>query len=348
MTVIFRVDPQFPDAEIISVAAKCLREGGLVAFPTETVYGLGANAFDEKAVAQIFVAKKRPSTDPIIVHIASFEQFADVVIETSNLADKLAREFWPGALTLIQRRGKRIPANVSAGLDTVAVRFPSHPVARALIKAAGVPIAAPSANLFARPSATTAQHVMEDLAGRFDIVLDAGPTQIGLESSVLDLLSEPPVLLRPGGVSIDALRRIAPDIQIAERYLRVESAEAQNSPGQLSRHYSPKGSLYLVRGIGGAGVEHIRKVAQDFIDQGKNVGVLIADEDVEQLASLHAQILQVGSRSNLDQIGANLFIRLREIDNLGVDPILIGEFELDGIGLAIRDRLIRACEGRMI
>ncbi len=348
MTEILRVDPKHPEAEAVGHAALCICDGGLVAFPTETVYGLGANAFDAKAVDRIFVAKQRPATDPIIVHIASFEQMADVVSEPSDLAKTVAREFWPGPLTIIQRRGKRIPANVSAGLATVAVRFPRHPVALALIRAAGVPIAAPSANLFARPSATTAQHVLEDLGGRFEIVLDGGPTEIGLESSVVDLISDPPLLLRPGGIPFDALKAVIPNLKVVERYHNVQSAEAQTAPGQLLRHYSPRGEMYLVMGKGEAGIGCLRRAAAGFQQLGRRVGILVADEDASRLEDLDATIVRLGSRSDLDQIGANLFIRLRELDNLGVNPILIGEFELNGIGLAIRDRIVRASEGRII
>ncbi len=197
-TRLLAVDPALPDAAIMRQAADVLRAGGLVAFPTETVYGLGANATDAEAVSRIFSAKQRPASDPLIVHIASPEQLDQVTRFIPDLARTLAARFWPGALTLVLQRGAAVPSNVSAGRTTVAVRMPNHPIARALIQTADLPVAAPSANTFSRPSATSAQHVLDDLNGRVDIILDGGTTPIGVESTVLDLTVDPPVILRPG------------------------------------------------------------------------------------------------------------------------------------------------------
>ncbi|HWQ14189.1 MAG TPA: L-threonylcarbamoyladenylate synthase, partial [Roseiflexaceae bacterium] len=207
-TRIHSVDPLHPDPSVIDEAAGVIRAGGLVAFPTETVYGLGANALDAAAVGRVFAAKGRPASDPLIVHLRAADQLAQVAVDIPPEAVELARRLWPGPLTLVLRRHLRVPPEVTAGRDTVAVRVPAHPVALALIAAAGVPVVAPSANLFSRPSPTTAQHVLEDLRGRVDLVLDAGPAAIGIESTVVDLTSDPPALLRPGGVPAEELRAL--------------------------------------------------------------------------------------------------------------------------------------------
>src|SRR3954453_15196011 len=238
-TLIIRVGPLAPEEAAIRQASEILLRGGLVAFPTETVYGLGANALDAAAVQRIFVAKGRPASDPLIVHIVALDQLDGVAAGGPALAYSLAQAFWPGPLTLVLKRRPAIPATVSAGRDTVAVRIPDHAVPLALVRAAGVPIAAPSANLFTRPSPTTAAHVLEDLDRRIDMLLDGGPTPIGLESSVLDLTSAQPTLLRPGGVSIEALRQHIPEVIFVPRYVEPDPATpAPMSPGMLLKHYS--------------------------------------------------------------------------------------------------------------
>ncbi len=319
-----------------------------MAFPTETVYGLGANAFNQQAVERIFQAKERPASDPIIVHICDLNQFMEVAIDVTSPALALANEFWPGPLTIIQKRNPRVPAVVSAGLGTIAVRLPRHPVALALIRAAGVPVAAPSANRFARPSSTQAGHVLSDLEERVDMILDGGPAPIGLESSVVDVLSEPPLLLRPGGISLEDLRRIVPAIILKSQYKDVKDAEAQRSPGQLSRHYSPRTPLILVKGSADQIVGKLNAIAVYLVEHKKKVGILCADEDKGSLEGSATACLSLGSKNDLDTIGINLFSCLRQIDQAGVDFILIGEVEESGIGLAIRDRLFRASEGREI
>jgi len=224
-TKIVQVDPHQPNPETIAQAAQILRAGGLVAFPTETVYGLGANALSAEAVSRIFAAKERPASDPLIAHIADMDQVDQIAINIPLLTDQLAAIFWPGPLTLVlTRHPDVVPANVSAGRDTVAVRMPAHPVAKKLIIAADMPIAAPSANLFSRPSPTTAQHVLADLRGRVDLILDGGATPVGVESTVLDLTQNPPVVLRPGGVSVEALREFIPDVRHTPHYLKESDA----------------------------------------------------------------------------------------------------------------------------
>lgn len=343
-TRLLTVDPLHPGADAVTAAADVLRAGGLVAFPTETVYGLGANALDSAAVERIFAAKDRPSTDPLIVHIAERADLASVAVDLPPIADELVQRHFPGALTLILKRHPRIAANVSSGMDTVAVRMPSHPVARALIAAAGVPVAAPSANRFSRPSATTAQHVLEDLDGRVDLILDGGAAHIGVESTILDLTVVPPVVLRPGGVSLEALQQIVPAVLVRSPFLDTDSAVS--APGQMLKHYSPRAELRLYIGSPQDMIERIVEDAQVLMNAGKQVGVLAADED--RITIPNAAVMKLGSASDLDQIAVSLFSRLRDLDTRNVDIILARDFGENGLGLAIRDRLTRAAEGHVI
>jgi L-threonylcarbamoyladenylate synthase len=241
MTAVLGTDP-----DSIQRAASCLREGGLVAFPTETVYGLGAHALDVTAVRRLFAAKGRPATDPLIVHVSSLEQASTLTTAITADARTLAKQFWPGPLTMILTRHETVPREVTAGLGTVAIRVPAHPVARALLDATGVPVAAPSANLFSRPSPTTAAHVLHDLDGRIDIIIDGGPATVGVESTVIDLTSIPPRILRPGGVPVERLRALLPLLETDP--LPHAADEAARSPGLLSQHYSPRTPMTLYSG----------------------------------------------------------------------------------------------------
>lgn len=351
-TQIIHVDPHHPDPAAIAVAAQALAHGQLVAFPTETVYGLGANALDAAAVARIFAAKQRPTTDPLIVHLASADQLGRVALDIPPVASRLAARFWPGPLTLVLRRGCDVPPNVSAGRNTVAVRVPAHPVAHALLAACGLPVAAPSANLFSRPSPTTAQHVLDDLAGRVDIVLDGGTTTIGLESTVIDLTQTPPVLLRPGGASVEALRALLADLRVPDAPLITATAEAAAAPGSLLRHYAPRAPLFLLRGDAHAAQHFIRAAVIALHARGVRVGILVPDEEFAGYTDLHVELVGLGPTHDLAAIGRYLFARLREVDSLGVDVILVrgvadGD-DSDGLGPAIRDRLFRAAEGRVL
>jgi L-threonylcarbamoyladenylate synthase len=348
-TTVIRVDPTHPDPVPIRQAAAILLRGGLVAFPTETVYGLGANALDATAVQRIFVAKGRPVSDPLIVHIGAPEQLDDVAAEVPPLARTLARAFWPGPLTLVLKRRPAIPANVSAGRDSVAVRMPDHAVPLALARAAGVPIAAPSANLFTRPSPTSAAHVLEDLDGRIDLLLDGGATPIGLESTVLDLSGAQPELLRPGGVPIEALRRHIPALSYTPRYLEPDAAEpAPASPGMQLKHYSPRAELLLFTGPPERALVRMRQLALETIASGNIVGVMAPNEEISAFADLAVVITPLGPRDNIDQIGRRIFASMRELDRRGVARILVRGVERVGLGLAIWDRLVRAAEGRVI
>ena len=345
-TDILLVDPAAIDGETLQRAGDCLRAGGLVAFPTETVYGLGANALDENAVARIFVAKDRPSNDPIIVHIADYDHLREIVREVPQIAEKLAAQLWPGPLTMIFRKSARVPANVSAGLDTVAVRMPSHPVALALIRAAGVPVAAPSANTFSRPSPTTAAHVLNDLSGRVDIVLDGGPATIGLESTVLDVIVNPPVILRPGGVSLEDLRALVPDVAVKARFVEMTAEESSSSPGMLTRHYAPSAEMILFTGEVRRVHEAMLHMGQKLSQEGKRVGVLVTDSEAAIFSKAGFEVYSLGDE--LAQISSRLFTGLRDLETRKVDVILSRDISREGLGLAVWDRLFRAAEGRVI
>lgn len=347
MTSTLYVSSSAPEPQRIAQAAQLIRNGGLVAFPTETVYGLGANALDSHALDRIFIAKGRPATDPLIVHIAHRDQLNDLALNIPLLAIELGKRLWPGPLTLVLKRNPRVPANLSAGRDTVAVRQPAHPVAAALIESAGVPIAAPSANLFSHPSPTTAAHVLHDLDGRLDLILDGGPTPIGVESTVLDLTTPIPTLLRPGGISVETLRDLIPDLITTQRSLSI--TEAASSPGQLLKHYSPNAPLLLFTGPRDSVLAHILQTTPQLLADHKRVGLLFPSDDLLQFSNLQSPILfPFPLGSNLPTIAHNLFTGLRELDSLGLNVILARDLGREGLALAIWDRLFRAAEGKII
>ncbi|MBM3820392.1 MAG: threonylcarbamoyl-AMP synthase [Acidimicrobiia bacterium] len=346
-TEIVRVDRDHPDADAIARAAACLRRGGLVAFPTETVYGLGVHALDRAAVLRLFEAKQRPANDPLIVHVASIDAIVGLVAEVPGAAHQLAATFWPGPLTLVMRRAPTVPDEVTAGLDTVAVRVPSHPVARALLEAARLPIAAPSANLFSRPSPTRAEHVLEDLDGRIDMIVDGGPTDVGVESTVVDVTVDPPVILRPGMLGIDTLRDVIPDLAQPPSPLRGVGGPGASgqprSPGLLAKHYAPTAPLTLFRGDATAVTRALRHAAQRALAQRRRVGVLATSGDVGMLRDLPVSLADLGPDDNMARIAARLYAALRELDAQRVDVILARDpTGGDDLARAIRDRLQRA------
>jgi L-threonylcarbamoyladenylate synthase len=347
MTEVLRVDPLMPDPLVIARAAARLRDGGLVAFPTETVYGLGVHALDREAVVRLFAAKGRPANDPLIVHVTTIDDLARLVALVPLDVYTLAARFWPGPLTVVLPRSLAVPDEVTAGLDTVAVRMPSHPVARALIDAAGIPIAAPSANLFSRPSPTDAAHVLADLHGRIDMVIDAGPTQVGVESTVLDLSQDPPVVLRPGAVSLDMLRAVLPGVTM--RTSTAPDAGALPSPGLLAKHYSPRTPMTLYEGDAATALATMTREARTLVSDGKSVAILVFAADVDRLARLPVQLVPLGSESDPGEVAARLYAAIRECDELGVDGILCRNLTTDhALGAAIRDRLRRASAGRIV
>lgn len=344
-TLIAQIDRDQPEAETMALAGEVLREGGLVAFPTETVYGLGANAFSEPAVARIFMAKERPANDPIIVHIADLDQLPEVAIDIPDLAHELAMAFWPGALTLVLKKHRRIPGNVTAQNDTVAVRMPSHPIAHLLIEEAGVPVAAPSANRFSRPSPTSALHVLADLQGRIDIVLDAGSSDIGVESTIIDLTAATPTILRPGGVALETLREYMPNLIYTPRF--IAETERAPSPGTMVKHYAPNAELLVFQGQNDEKVHDLmRRTTQQYVEQGKEVGIMTPDGEALDYEGLPVQIMLLGQ--NQTSMAAQLFAGLRALDAAHVDVILMRAPEQSGIGLAVWDRLLRAAQGRII
>ncbi|MAU13199.1 MAG: threonylcarbamoyl-AMP synthase [Anaerolineaceae bacterium] len=343
-TFIAQIDTDSGSPETIALAGDIIRQGGLVAFPTETVYGLGANAFDEAAINRIFEAKQRPANDPIIVHIAIPENIFAVARDVPDVAATLAQIFWPGPLTLILKKNDAIPGNVTANRDTVAVRIPNHPVALSLLRTAGVPIGAPSANRFSRPSPTRAEHVLNDLAGSVDVVLDSGNTPIGVESTIIDLTSPRPRLLRPGGTSLEALREHLPDIDYQPQY--IADNQSAPAPGSLLKHYAPQAAVTLYEGERRATIARMHEVASEQIAKGQKVGLLLSDADIGHFEDLHVEIATLGDSESTS--AARLYQALRELDTTGADVILARAPRSTGLGLAIRDRLIRAAEGRLV
>ncbi len=333
------LSPHTPDLDLIRQAAQIILRRGLVAFPTETVYGLGANALDEEAVAKIFHAKGRPSNDPLIVHLASVNDVSLIASEISPIVKKLADAFWPGPLTLVLPKQPHVPASVTAGLNTVAVRVPAHSVALALIHESGVPIAAPSANRFGHTSPTTAAHVMDDLYDRIDMILDGGLTSVGVESTVLDVTCTPPMILRPGGASREAIENLIGHVEL--RNNRPNSAdEAQVSPGLLGKHYMPNAQLILCKGERSSALEKLLGLAKQAQAQRGSVGLLLANEDMASFESCIEYPL--GSLEDLESIARNLYAGMRALDDKKVNVILTRDFGEQGLGLAIHDRLLRA------
>jgi L-threonylcarbamoyladenylate synthase len=348
VTEVLVVDASDPDRAAIAHAAAILRRGGLVAFPTETVYGLGAHALDRHAIRRIFEAKGRPSSDPLIVHIHGIADLQALAVDIPIEAHALASLFWPGPLTMVLKKSPVVPDEVTAGLDTVAIRIPAHPIAQALLAATAIPVAAPSANLFSRPSPTRASHVLHDLDGRIDLVLDGGPTAVGVESTVLDLTTAP-VVLRPGAVTLEMIRTVLPGAQLRQRHEAADSA-AMKSPGLLSRHYAPRAPLTLYEGSSRAVAERIDADAHAAVARGLRVGIIAANDDRFPAEASRALFIErLGSEADLNVIAANLYDALRRLDDLSVDLILARTFSSSsGLSVAIQDRLRRAAAGRIV
>ena len=345
-TEIVKIDEEQIDQEAIARAGEILKRGGLVAFPTETVYGLGGDALNENSSRLIYAAKGRPSDNPLIVHITNMEALKKIVTEIPPAARKLAERYWPGPLTMIFHKSSAVPLATTGGLDTVAVRMPSHKTARAMIDAAGGYIAAPSANRSGRPSLTVARYVIEDLDGLVDMIIDGGEVNIGLESTIIDLTGEVPTILRPGYVTQDMLTETLGLVDVDRTILDANSRQAPKAPGMKYRHYAPKGNLSIVEGEPERVVSYINERISALQKEGRKTGVIATDETV---ARYHGDdIKSVGSRRDEEVIARHLFRILREFDDDNVEVMFTESFETAGIGQAIMNRLLKAAGHQVI
>ena len=332
--------------EILRRAGSVIQNGGLVAFPTETVYGLGGDALNQESARRIYAAKGRPSDNPLIVHICRLEDLNEIVDEVSEEAIRVAEAFWPGPLTMILRRSNRVPRETTGGLDTVAVRFPSHPVARQLIAYSGGFVAAPSANLSGRPSPTQARYVVEDMDGRIDMILDGGTVGIGLESTIIDLTVMPPQILRPGYVTHEMLEKVLTKVDIDVTILQGNSVQAPRAPGMKYRHYAPKGELVIVEGPLMQAAAYMNRMASENSARGERTGIIGTEESI---GLYHADVVKsLGAREDQDTIAKNLYSVLRQMDEEKVAKIYSESFTDRDIGQAIMNRLLKAAGHRVV
>lgn len=345
-TKVFVARDNYINDEELKEASAVIRSGGLVAFPTETVYGLGGDATNPEASRKIYAAKGRPSDNPLIVHIADFSQLRNIVAEVPQEAEKLAEVFWPGPLTMILRKNDVIPYETTGGLDTVAIRMPSHPVARAFLQDSGCMIAAPSANTSGRPSPTTAQHVWEDLHGKIEILLDGGPVGIGIESTIVDLSEERPMILRPGFITQEMLSAVLGDVGVDPGLASENSKQPPKAPGMRYRHYAPKADLTLVEGTMEEVISKINALTREAQAMGKSVGVLATEENKDRYVADH--VIVIGQRQDEAEIARHLFDVLRQFDDLQVDLIYSESFVAAGVGQAIMNRLLKAAGHKRI
>ena len=334
-TKIIKIDPDNINMKKLQEVGLAIREGKLVAFPTETVYGLGADALNVEAIKKVFIAKERPLYDPLIVHISCLEEIAELVKELPSIARDLALNFWPGPLTMVIKKSKKISDIVTSGLDTVAVRVPSHPVAQALIKASKKPIVAPSANLFTHVSPTNARHVIDDLLGKVDIIIDSGNTKVGLESTVVDVTEPGLKVLRLGGITVESIRKVTSKVRIFN-----DSTNSKKSPGMLKKHYSPRAKLILAEGKNDKMINNILRTAAKYKRAGNKVGILGSSENIDKYTGYLVRGL--GNAYDLEACAHNLYSQLRLLDEMKCDVIISENYEDKGIGRAIMDRLRRA------
>ena len=345
-TKVFVARDNYIKDEELKEASAVIRSGGLVAFPTETVYGLGGDATNPEASRKIYAAKGRPSDNPLIVHIADFSQLRNIVAEVPQEAEKLAEAFWPGPLTMILRKNEVIPYETTGGLDTVAIRMPSHPVARAFLQDSGCMIAAPSANTSGRPSPTTAQLVWGDLHGKIEILLDGGPVGIGIESTIVDLSEERPMILRPGFITQEMLSAVLGDVGVDPGLASENSKQPPKAPGMRYRHYAPKADLTLVEGTMEEVISKINALTREAQAMGKSVGVLATEENKDCYVADH--VIVIGQRQDEAEIARHLFDVLRQFDDLQVDLIYSESFVAAGVGQAIMNRLLKAAGHKRI
>ena len=353
-TKLIRVDAQaLQDEEkagsvrkALQEAGEVIRQGGLVAFPTETVYGLGGDALNPESSKKIYAAKGRPSDNPLIIHIADMEHLGKITKEIPQSAYQLADAFWPGPLTMILPKSEAVPIQTTGGLDTVAVRMPSHPVAMEFIKAAGGYVAAPSANLSGKPSPTTAKYVMQDMDGRIDMIIDGDGVDIGLESTIVDLTGEKPMILRPGYITEEMLDKVLGQVEIDQTLFQADSKEAPKAPGMKYRHYAPKGELVLVEGSPEAVVSYINEQTRMHKERGERTGIIGTSEMTDRYEANSVKI--AGSRKDEAAIARQLYTFLREFDDEDIAYMYAESFAGAGMRQAIMNRLLKAAGHKMI
>jgi len=340
-TIVKSLDRKQIDMEIIEEASQLLREGKMVAFPTETVYGLGADGLDANAAAHIYEAKGRPSDNPLIIHIAAVEQLETLTAEVPRSAKKLIEAFWPGPLTMIFNKSDRVPKAVTGNLDTVAVRMPNDVIALELLRHSNICIAAPSANTSGRPSPTEVKHVIEDLEGKVDMIIDGGKVGIGIESTIVDVTVDPPMILRPGSINKEMLEQVVGMVDIDQAIFEKPREDSQpKAPGMKYRHYAPKAQLSIYEGKPDKVAEFINKLAQEKVEKGYKVGIITADET--KALYLTGHIVSIGNRCEEDTIANNLYGVLRDFDEMKVDYIFCEAFNTKQLGTAIMNRLSKA------
>ena len=333
-------------ADTFTEAGKIIKEGGLVAFPTETVYGLGGDGLNPESAKKIYEAKGRPSDNPLIIHIADLKDLYTITTGVTEKALLLANTYWPGPLTMILKKAQCVPFETTGGLDTVAVRMPDNKIALEFIRSAGGFIAAPSANLSGRPSPTTAAHVKKDMNGRIDMIIDGGSSTIGLESTIVDLTEDTPMILRPGYISMKSLSRVVGDVVYDPAILDAGSDEAPRAPGMKYRHYAPKGDLSIVKGEKDKVIDYIRKQTEVALSDGERVGIIATEETYLNYSATVVQ--NIGSRDDEATIARRLYAVLREFDEDGITRIYSEEFDTPNMGQAIMNRLIKAAGHHII
>ena len=341
-TKILKIDEDNIDNSLIIFASDAIKNGGIVVFPTETVYGLGANAFNTQAIKNIFKAKGRPSDNPLIVHIANISELKDIVQDVPEVAKKLMNHFWPGPLTIIMKKKTSVPDETTANLDTVGVRCPSNKVARAFIEACGVPVAAPSANISGKPSPTKGEHVINDMYGKVDCIITSNDSEVGLESTVIDVTVTPPIILRPGGVTKEQIENVIGSVQIDKTVNNKPKGELKpKSPGMKYKHYAPNGQVIIVNGELNKVIDKINQQSEYYQNSGKRVGIL-ATAQTKDYYSKDIDIIVLGDRDNPETIAAGLFGALRRCDENNIEIILAEAVVSDGIGLAVMNRMLKA------
>lgn len=345
-TKLFSITEQHMDEAALRKAGNILRQGGLVAFPTETVYGLGGDALNRDSSRKIYAAKGRPSDNPLIVHICRFEDLYDIVKEVTPQTRAVAKAFWPGPLTLILPKADKVPYETTGGLDTVAVRMPSHKVAQKLIEYGGGYVAAPSANLSGKPSPTIAKYVVQDMEGRIEAIVDGGEVGIGLESTIIDMTVQPPQILRPGYITKEMLEQVLGQVAVDATILRDDTGQAPKAPGMKYRHYAPKGELTIVAGETEAVVDYIRSRTAEDIAAGEKVGIICTDETCHCFQD--GAVKTLGTRQDEESIARHLYTILREFDDEQVTRIYSEDFRAEGLGQAIMNRLLKAAGHRRI